>query len=120
MGTVASFANTPNVGQGTLQNSDGTSASAAIFTAGASGSVVDRIVIHSGPTTAPGGTQNVVILHDTTIIGVFAITNAVDTEQYDANFGDLVMAASDTIKLQARTALAAGATLHCSVYGRDF
>lgn len=110
----------PNVGLGLLQNSDGTSATAAIFTAGASGARVERIVIHSGPTTAPGGTTNVVILHGTTIIDVFAMTNAVDTLQYEKVFYNMILENAETIKLQSRTAVASGATLHCAVYGADF
>ncbi len=120
MAAAPSYAATPRVGLGSLANSDGTAATAALFTAGASGSRVNRITINSGPTTAPGGTTKVVILHNATIIDVFAMVNTVDTFQYERTFPDLVMAASDTIKLQSRTTLTSGATLHCSIYGADF
>lgn len=109
----------PNAGLDYLENADGTSA-VTMFTAGVVGSKVHRIKVFSGPTTAPGGTTNVVILHNDIIIDVFAMVNTVDTEQYDQTFSELYMGAGDTLKIQSRTALAAGATLHVAIYGADY
>jgi hypothetical protein len=102
-----------------LQNSDSTSAGPAVITGATNGTMVNRIVIHSGPTTAPGNTAVCVILHNTTIIGRFTITNTADVLQFDQTFDNLNLLSTDTIKLQARTALSSGATFHAAVYGQD-
>lgn len=118
MAAAPVYAATPNIGDTTLANADGTTAK-TFFTAGASGSRVNRISVYSGPTTAPGGTTKVVISLGTTIIDVFSMVNTTDTFQYDRVFTDLLLGNAETLTITSRTALTSGATLHVAGFGAD-
>lgn len=118
MAAAPVYSVTPNTGDTTLANSDGTAAK-TFYTAGSSGSRVNRISVYSGPTTAPGGTTKVIISLGTTIIDIFSMVNTVDTFQYDRTFADLLLTGSETLTITSRTALTSGATLHVTGFGAD-
>jgi hypothetical protein len=113
----------PILGQAIVNNASGT-AVVNIYSAGANGAFLKNLVIVSGPTTAPGGTYTaaIVILDGattTTIIKTFSLINTVDTEQLSIFLG-FELAAAAQIQIQLRTALASGATLHCTLDGKTY
>jgi hypothetical protein len=108
-----------------LANSDSTTLTAAVLTGASTGTRVREIRMNTGDTTAPGSSVKVaVILADgvnNVVIDVVTLTNSADTLQAQLRYDNVYLpSTSHSIKFQMRTALASGATLHCSVFGADF
>lgn len=106
-----------------LNNGSGTTISAAVLTGAASGTRVREIRVMSGPTTAPGSGKLVIIKSDgsvDTVVDVVTLTNTVDSVvnvmRYDTLF---LPSASWSIKVQMRTAITSGGTVHIDVEGQD-
>jgi hypothetical protein len=123
MATSPYIVQAPALGQKVINNASGT-ADQSVFVAGVSGAQLASMTIYSGPTTAPGGTYTVYVkIFDgsatTTIIYTFQLVNTVDTLQAIVPLG-IDLAASAEIRVSVSTAIASGATLHCTITGRTY
>lgn len=124
MASTPTYASTPRLGTCQLANADGTTAKDFTnLTPAAAGTRVKEIRVHSGPTTAPGGTTKVLLLvHDGTnarIIDVFSMTNTTDTQQAIFRYENLILPTGHKLQAVTRTALTSGATLDFVAEGED-
>jgi hypothetical protein len=116
------FAGAPNTGAAVLNNASGTAVSAAVLTGGQYGTRITQVDVHTGPTTAPGSGKLVVLSDDGTtqvVKGIITLNNTLDSYQGSLRFDNWVLKAGHTVKLQMRTAITTGGTVHVSVDGQD-
>lgn len=125
MASTPNYEATKRSGSIILDNSSSTSLSAAVLTGVAAGTRVKEIRMFTGPTTAPGSSVKVAVIHsdgtNDTVIDVVTLTNTADLQQAVLRYDNVFLpGTAHSIKFQCRTALASGSTLHCEVYGADF
>ena len=125
MASTPTYEGAPVAGSIILDNSSGTTLSAAVLTGSSGGTRVKSIRLHTGPTTAPGSSVVVAVVHDDgtnqTVIELVTLVNLANSVQAILRYDDVYLPdTASSIKFQMRTALASGSTLHCEVYGRDY
>jgi hypothetical protein len=123
MASTPSYEGAPNNGTLILNNASSTTLSAAVLTGGTSGTRVKEIRMVTGPTTNPGSSVTVVVVRDDgsnqVVIDTVNLLNLADQVQAVLQYDNEFLASGQTLKFQARTALASGATLHIDAQGRD-
>jgi len=126
---MATSATIPAIQKGYLNlaeitNSSGTAA-VDLATGTADGVRITSLKCFTGPTTAPGTTDNLVIelydgTNDTPIL-IQAIVNTVDTFQFDLAFTDLILnSTAKKIRAKVRTTIASGSKLKFVAIGGDY
>lgn len=117
------FAGLPRLGSIQLVNGSGTSAvSASNFTPASTGTRVNQIRCHSGPTTNPNAVKVDVLVNDGSndrILTVFTVTATTDTLQLDERFDNLLLPSGYSLKAVARTTLTSGSSLDFVIMGFD-
>jgi hypothetical protein len=106
-----------------LNNASGTSLSSAVTTGNTAGKRIKRIVVNSGPTTAPGTPVLFIVVDDGTnqvTREVLAITNTANIKQGEFTYDSFILKGSGkSIKFQMSSAITSGGTLHITIEWED-